>query len=232
MTGVKHAWFHRAIGLPFRVSLYQCLLPAGGVGWSLVTESEDEIAAVPGSVGWEKSMRRRLVEMVWAACVLLVAGLPLGAQQPDDAFVGQMAPALKVGQWFNSEPLTFEGLRGKVVLLDFWAWDCPECAEAMPYVIDWHENYADDGLVVIGVHTPRIDYEKDITRLQETMEERGVEYAVATDHEYLTWLDYLNAAWPTHFVVDQEGIIQMNHTGTGRYEETEALIQRLLGVGD
>ncbi len=177
-------------------------------------------------------MRRPVFTTMGMACLLLAAAMPLTAQQPDDAFVGQMAPPLKVGQWFNSEPLTIEELRGKVVLLDFWAWDCPECAQAMPYVIDWHEKYADDGLVVIGVHTPRIEYEKDLARLRETMAERGVEYPVATDHEYLTWLDYLNAAWPTHFVVDQEGVIQMNHTGTGRYEETESLIQRLLGVGD
>lgn len=177
-------------------------------------------------------MRRRLVEMTGVAALLVMASLSLAAQQPDDAFVGQMAPPLKVGEWFNSDPLTLEELRGKVVLLDFWAWDCPECAEAMPHVIDWHETYADDGLVVIGVHTPRIDYEKDTVRLQETMAERGVEYPVATDHEYLTWLDYLNAAWPSHFVVDQDGVIQMSHTGTGRYEETEELIQRLLGVGE
>jgi thiol-disulfide isomerase/thioredoxin len=114
------------------------------------------------------------------------------------------------------------------VLLDFWAWDCPECALAIPYVTDWHAKYADQGLVIIGVHTPRIDYEKDVDKLRETMVAKNIQYPVATDHEYLTWLDYLNAAWPTHFVVDQEGVIQLSHTGTGRYEETEAAIQRLL----
>jgi thiol-disulfide isomerase/thioredoxin len=162
------------------------------------------------------------------AGLLMAVGMPALAQQPDDAFVGQTAPELKVGQWFNSEALALEDLRGKVVLLDFWAWDCPECAVTLPYLTDWHSKYADDGLVIIGVHTPRIDYEKDIDKLQETMVAKNIEYAVATDHEYLTWLDYLNAAWPTHFVIDQEGVIQMNHTGTGRYDETEALIQQLL----
>lgn len=173
-------------------------------------------------------MLRRVCGVAATACLLLLVPVPVPAQQPDDVFVGQMAPELQVGEWFNSEPLTLEGLRGQVVLLEFWAWDCPECAQALPYVKDWYANYAGDGLVVIGVHTPRIDYEKDIAKLQETMAAKKIEYPVATDHEYLTWLDYLNNAWPTHFVIDQEGVIRLNHTGTGRYEETEQVIQRLL----
>jgi thiol-disulfide isomerase/thioredoxin len=176
----------------------------------------------------ERIMLRRVSEVAAVTCLLIVMAVPAFAQQPDDAFVGQMAPELKVGEWFNSEPLTLEALRGNVVLLDFWAWDCPECAQALPYVKDWHAKYADQGLVIIGVHTPRIEYEKDVGRLRETMETKNIEYPVATDHKYLTWLDYLNNAWPTHFVVDQEGVIQLSHTGTGRYEETEQVIQRLL----
>jgi thiol-disulfide isomerase/thioredoxin len=168
---------------------------------------------------------------MWLAGLFLAA-LPAGAQHPDDAFVGQPAPALKTGEWLNSEPLTLEELRGQVVLIDFWAWDCPECAQAMPYVMEWHDKYADQGLVVIGVHTPRAEYEKDAAKVRETVEARGVEYPVTLDHEYLTWLDYLGNAWPTHFVVDQEGVIQLSHTGTGRYAETEEVIQRLLENGN
>jgi thiol-disulfide isomerase/thioredoxin len=173
-------------------------------------------------------MLRNKLEGMLVACLLLLIVVPATAQQPDDAFVGQMAPELKVGEWYNSDALTLEDLRGKVVLLDFWAWDCPECAQALPYVKDWQDKYADQGLVIIGVHTPRIEYEKDVVRLQETMVAKDIDYPVATDHEYLTWLDYLNNAWPTHFVVDQEGVIQLSHTGTGRYAETEEVIQRLL----
>ena len=177
-------------------------------------------------------MLRRTFEVTSIILLLIVLAVPAIAQQPDDAFVGQMAPELKVGEWFNSEPLSLAGLRGKVVLLDFWAWDCPECAQSLPYVTEWHSKYADQGLVIIGVHTPRIEYEKDVERLQETMVAKNIEYPVATDHEYLTWLDYLNNAWPSHFVVDQQGVIQLSHTGTGRYAETEEVIQRLLAAND
>ena len=173
-------------------------------------------------------MLRREYAVTAVACLIVLVAGPALAQHADDAFVGQMAPELKVEEWFNSAPLTLEGLRGNVVLLEFWAWDCPECAQAIPYVKDWHSKYADEGLVIVGVHTPRAEYEKDIVKLRETIETKSIEYPVATDHEYLTWLDYLNNAWPSHFVVDREGVIQLSHTGTGRYEETEQVIQRLL----
>ncbi len=173
-------------------------------------------------------MLRRTLEIVSVACLVAAVPATVSAQHPDDAFVGQVAPELKVDEWFNSEPLTLEGLRGQVVLLEFWAWDCPECAQAIPYLRDWHSEYADEGLVIIGVHTPRAEYEKDVGRLRETIAAKDIRYAVATDHDYLTWLDYLNNAWPSHFVVDPEGVIQLSHTGTGRYEETEQIIERLL----
>ena len=151
-----------------------------------------------------------------------------GAQHPDDAFVGQMAPALKTSEWINSEPMTLEELRGKVVLIDFWAWDCPECAKTLPHIKDLHAKYADQGLVIIGVHTPRGEFEKNVDDVRRAVVAKGIEYPVTIDHEYLTWLDYVCNAWPTHYVVDQEGVIQLSHTGIGRYEETEAVIQRLL----
>lgn len=162
--------------------------------------------------------------------LILLWSSPAAAQHPDDVFVGQVAPELKVSDWINSDPLTLEGLRGKVVLIDFWAWDCPECAKTLPSVKELNARYRDRGLVVIGVHTPRAEYEKDMGKLMETIEAKDIEYPVAIDHEYLTWLDYLNNAWPTHFVVDQEGVIQLSHTGIGRYEETEEVIRRLLGI--
>ena len=164
--------------------------------------------------------------------LVLVAAVPGIAQHADDTFVGQPAPELKVSEWINSEALTLEGLRGKVVLLDFWAWDCPECSKTLPHLKDLHAKYSDQGLVIIGVHTPRALYEKDVGKVRETAAAKGIEYPIAIDHEYLTWTDYLGAAWPTHFVVDQSGIIQLSHTGTGRYEETEEVIQRLLKASD
>jgi len=151
------------------------------------------------------------------------------AQNPDDAFVGQKAPALQGDNiWINSKALKIEDLRGKVVLIDFWAYDCPNCAQALPHIMDWHKKYAKDGLVIIGVHTPRVDYEKDVEKVKEAVAKKGIQFPVVIDNKYLIWGDYLCAAWPSHFVVDRQGVIQLNHTGSGRYEETEKLIQKLL----
>lgn len=162
-----------------------------------------------------------------AVAVLLFAAFGW-AQHPDDAFVGQKAPDISGELWINSTPLKIADLRGKVVLVDFWAFDCPNCAEAMPYVKKWHEKYSKNGLVIVGVHTPRIDYEKDVESVKKAVKHKGILYPVTIDNKYKVWSDYLCAAWPTHFVVDQEGVIQLSHTGVGRYEDTERVIQKLL----
>lgn len=172
-------------------------------------------------------MKQAAFGLVLAVLLPAVVGT---AQHPEDAFVGQMAPELKTSEWLNSEPLTLEGLRGKVVLLDFWAWDCPECAKTLPGLKELHAEYADQGLVIIGVHTPRGEFEKNVEDVRRTVGEKQIAYPVTIDHEYLTWLDYLNNVWPTHFVLDQEGVIQLSHSGIGRFEETEQVIRELLGV--
>jgi thiol-disulfide isomerase/thioredoxin len=153
------------------------------------------------------------------------------AQHPEDAFVGQKAPEIKSGDaWINSSsPLKLEDLRGKVVLIDFWAYDCPFCAEAMPHVKAMHDKYSKDGLVVIGVHVPRIDREKEIPKIREAVTKTQIRFPVVVDNSFQIWSDYLCNTWPSHFVVDQNGVIQLSHSGTGRYEDTEKVIQKLLG---
>src|SRR5262245_9100065 len=112
-----------------------------------------------------------------ALCTAVLFTTVVIAQHEDDIFVGQKAPDLKkLPVWINTAPLTLESLRGKVVLLQFWAFDCPYCAEATPHVIEWHQKYAKDGLVVIGVHTPRVDYEKDETKIREAIQKKGIKY--------------------------------------------------------
>jgi len=160
--------------------------------------------------------------------LLLAAGTAL-AQHPEDAFVGQKAPELKAGDaWINSQPLKLEQLRGKVVLIDFWAFDCPFCAQAMPHIKEMYEKYGKDGLVVIGVHVPRIDYEKEIPKIKDAVAKIGIKYPVVVDNKYQIWSDYLCNTWPSHFIVDQEGVIQLSHSGTERYEDTEKVIRKLL----
>lgn len=161
--------------------------------------------------------------------LLLTSGVA-NAQHPEDAFVGQKAPELKseTDMWLNSAPLKLEDLKGKVVLVEFWAYDCPQCAQSMPHMKEWHKKYSKDGLVIIGVHTPRIDYEKDVAKVKEAVIQKGIEFPVVIDNKYSIWTDYLCAAWPSHFVVDQQGVIRLSHTGTGRYDDTEKIIQQLL----
>jgi thiol-disulfide isomerase/thioredoxin len=169
-----------------------------------------------------------------ALAIILTFAAALPGQHPEDIFKGQNAPELKPQKtWINSAPLKLESLRGKVVLIDFWAFDCPNCAEAMPHIKSLHEKYSKDGLVVLGVHTPRIDNEKDLSKLKQAITAKGIQYPVVVDNDYDIWTDYLCNAWPSHFVVDQKGVIQLSHNGAGRYEDTEAVVRKLLGkTGD
>jgi peroxiredoxin len=166
-----------------------------------------------------------------AMAILFTAAIG-AAQHPEDAFVGQKAPELKGDNiWINTPALKLENLRGKVIMLHFWAYDCPFCAEAAPHIMDLYEKYAAQGLVIVGVHTPRTDYEKDVARVREAVEKKGIRYPVVIDNNYQMWSDYLCASWPSHFVIDQEGIIQLSHTGVGRYEDTDAVVRKLLAEG-
>ena len=125
------------------------------------------------------------------ALVFLLFSSVAWAQREDDVFVGQKAPEIKGDRvWINTPPLTLESLKGKVVVVDFWAFDCPFCAEAMPHVMDLQKKYAKDGLVIIGVHTPRVDYEKDVTKIKEAVTKKGIVYPVVVDNNYGIWGDY------------------------------------------
>ena len=160
------------------------------------------------------------------ALALLLFASP---QQLEDAFVGAKAPELKPDKtWINSAPLTLEQLRGKVVLIEFWAWDCPFCAEAMPHIKEFYDKYAKSGLVILGIHTPRIEYEKDIPKVKEAVANKGIKYPVVIDNDYEMWTDYACAVWPSVYVLDQDGVIQLSHSGTGRYDDIEQVIQKLL----
>lgn len=133
-------------------------------------------------------------------------------------------------EWLNSEPLTPAGLRGRVVLVDFWTLTCINWLRTEPYVRAWSQSYRDDGLVVIGVHTPEFSFEHEIDRVRKATKERGIDYPVAVDNDYAIWTAFDNHYWPALYFVDAEGIIRDQHFGEGRYEESERAIQRLLGV--
>ena len=132
--------------------------------------------------------------------------------------------------WLNSEPLGSAELQGRVVLFNFWTLTCINWLRQEPYVRAWSQAYRDEGLVVIGVHTPEFSFEHEIDRVQRATEERAIDYPVALDNDYEIWSAFDNNAWPALYFVDTEGIVRDDHFGEGRYEELERVIQRLLGV--
>jgi thiol-disulfide isomerase/thioredoxin len=130
--------------------------------------------------------------------------------------------------WLNSEPLTPDDLRGKVVLVDFWTYTCINWLRTLGYVRAWWEKYADQGLVVVGVHTPEFPFERDVENIREAVKDMRVEYPVAIDSDYRVWNAFANSHWPAVYIADAEGKIRHHQFGEGGYEECERVIQRLL----
>jgi len=133
-----------------------------------------------------------------------------------------------IDKWLNSEPLTMSQLRGKVVLVDFWTYSCINCVNTLGYVSSWHKKYKDQGLVVIGVHTPEYAFERSTDNVKTAIKRFNISYPVAQDNRYATWNAYSNQYWPAFYLIDKTGKIVYTHFGEGKYAETEATIQRLL----
>jgi cytochrome c biogenesis protein CcdA/thiol-disulfide isomerase/thioredoxin len=130
--------------------------------------------------------------------------------------------------WLNSPPLATEALKGKVVLIDFWTYSCINCLRTIPYVRAWAEKYKDQGLVVIGVHTPEFAFEKNVTNIKAALAHLKIAYPIAIDNNYAIWRAFKNHYWPAHYFIDAKGQIRHHHVGEGGYEESEKVIQRLL----
>jgi thiol-disulfide isomerase/thioredoxin len=130
--------------------------------------------------------------------------------------------------WINSKPLTAKDLKGKVVLVDFWDYSCINCIRAIPYVRAWAEKYKNNGLVVIGVHTPEFDVEKELPNVQKAVQKFGIVYPVALDNNYKIWNGFQNQYWPAHYFIDAKGKVRYEHFGEGTYDQSERWIQQLL----
>jgi thiol-disulfide isomerase/thioredoxin len=130
--------------------------------------------------------------------------------------------------WLNSDPLTSEGLRGQVVLVDFWTYTCVNWVRTLPYLRAWAAKYRDDGLTVIGVHTPEFGFEANIDNVTAQSRNLGVEYPVALDNDFAVWQAFANHYWPAVYIADEEGRIRFHHFGEGEYPMTEMVIQQLL----
>ncbi len=140
-----------------------------------------------------------------------------------------MAPELiQGGEWFNSQPLKLSELRGKVVLVDFWTYTCINCLRTLPYLNSWQDKYSDKGLVIVGVHSPEFEFEKEAKNVQQAIIDFKIKYPVMQDNEFSTWRSYRNRYWPAKYLINKDGKIVYTHFGEGDYQETESKIQELL----
>lgn len=143
--------------------------------------------------------------------------------------ISKAAPSLTGAvEWLNSKPLTITGLRGKVVVVQFWTYTCVNWSRTLPYVRAWAEKYKDKGLVVIGVHTPEFSFEKNVANIRTAMKELGIVYPVAVDSDYAIWNAFGNEYWPALYFIDARGHIRHDHFGEGDYAGSERIIQKLL----
>jgi thiol-disulfide isomerase/thioredoxin len=170
--------------------------------------------------------RAILLGVAWGALLTgLLQSAPAGDPPP------RPAPKLPETGWLNTpggKPLGLEDLRGKVVLVEFWTYACWNCRNVEPYVKSWHEKYAKDGLVVIGVHTPELEYERKPENVKKYITERKIRYPVVLDSDYVAWNRFQNEYWPTLYLLDAEGRIVYTAVGEGNYDRTEARLRELL----
>lgn len=145
--------------------------------------------------------------------------------------VGKKAPEfIGITAWINSPALNIGQLKGKIVLVDFWTYSCINCVRTLPYLKQWYASYKDKGLVLVGIHTPEFEFEKNSANVKDAVKRFGIEYPVGLDTNFKTWQNYHNRFWPAHYLIDQEGIIRYIHFGEGNYVETENAIRALLGL--
>jgi len=145
-----------------------------------------------------------------------------------DARHARPSPALSNGTWINSEPLTLASLRGRVVVVDFWTFGCYNCRNTLPTLKSWDERYREQGLTIVGVHSPESGRERNIANVRDEVRSLGLRYPVLTDNEHENWRAFGVEAWPTTVILDKQGRIRWTHIGEGMYGEMENVIRKLL----
>lgn len=188
-----------------------------------MTGSSLEAGATEASPGWwgRQTLLTRL--LIISAMLLLLSGYlvtrDLNRQAPD--FDGAT-------HWINSKPLRFSDLQGKIVLVDFWTLSCINCIRTFPYLKAWDEKYRDQGLVIIGVHTPEFAFEQTAERVEEAVAQFGIRYPVAVDNNRAIWSGFANHWWPHKYLIDSNRRVRNEWIGEGAYEDVERKIQQLL----
>ncbi len=170
----------------------------------------------------------RVLALVALACWCAMAG-QTGAQDTHSIVGFSPLPGLSGATgWINSPPLTAKDLKGKVVLVDFWTYSCINCLRSLPYIEAWSEKYKNSGLVVIGVHTPEFDFEKQLPNVERAVKKFGVTFPVALDSNQAIWKAFQNEVWPADYFIDAKGKVQYEAFGEGDYAQSERWIEKLL----
>lgn len=191
----------------------------------IATGANDVLLANTSSEG-VSSVEKGVLETVPKVVDYLVSKVK--ADSAMDNAQGAMPSLSGAVDWLNSPALTNEALKGKVVLVDFWTFDCINCKHTLPYVKEWAKKYEKDGLVVIGVHTPEYGFERIIDNVKAKVKEYGITYPVAIDNNYAIWRNFDNQYWPAHYLIDAKGQVRYTHFGEGSYDTQEKIIQQLL----
>ena len=217
-------WIRRGLGVAVLAGVL-----AIAMGWDTGILSQLSLATVGTATELEQRLVDRMRQTEDAPSMspgpmMMMQSASKGKQAADE----MMPPLDGAVQWFNGPPLTREGLRGKVVFIDFWTYSCINCLRAIPYVQAWAAKYQDKGLVVIGVHTPEFAFERDTANVERATKSLGLAYPVAVDSNRAIWNAFANQYWPAHYIIDATGKIRYHHFGEGRYEQTEGVIQTLL----
>jgi cytochrome c biogenesis protein CcdA/thiol-disulfide isomerase/thioredoxin len=216
-------WVRRGLGIAVLVAVL-----AIGLGW-------DTGILTQLSLNGTNSVEQTLLEKIHSAngvspkqaggAMMMMAPKGGSAGLPAE---GAMPPLTGAVAWLNSPPLTAQGLRGKVVLIDFWTYSCINCLRELPYIKAWAQKYGPAGLVIIGVHTPEFAFERVVGNVEKATKDLGVTYPVAVDSDYKIWGAFDNQYWPALYFVDGSGTIRHHHFGEGEYEDSERIIKQLL----
>ena len=180
-------------------------------------------------------------KLLLAAILATATAIPIETLAEDKSVAQQTTPATVrlpiegefpslggANEWLNSPPLTTAGLRGKVVLIDVWTYTCINWLRNLPYVRAWAEKYKNQGLVVIGVHSPEFPFEKNVDNVRRAAKEMRVDYPIAIDSDFAIWRALKNEYWPALYIVDAQGRVRHHQFGEGEYEQSERIIQQLL----
>ncbi len=166
--------------------------------------------------------------MILAGGALLAACLTSLSPAADVVPLSGRAPDIISDTWLNASPTTMAELRGKVVLVEFWTFECWNCHNVEPYIKQWHSRFRDAGLEVISVHAPEFDRERDPANVRAYVDKAGISYAVAIDNDFANWKRYRNRFWPTLYLIDKHGMVRYSKIGEGDYAGTEQKIRALL----